>query len=119
MPGPNGGRRLGAGLPKGFKFSPEAIQRRIARIRFDEMMEKLEATILAGPKDEMSTQQISAFGMLLDRMAPRLSATELSGEVARPTVIRAPDVSADSKAWLDQHAPAVVSVDTPKPGDVH
>ena len=95
-------------------WTPDKVRQ---RIRTSLIVNRLTDHVLSGT--EMARTQITAALGLLRKTLPDLSATELSGEVARPTVIRAPDVSADSKAWLDQHAPAMVSVDTPKPGDVH
>jgi hypothetical protein len=109
-----GGKRIGAGLKKGHKFSPEAVQRRIARIKISEHIDKLERFIESAPEDDLRATHLSAIGLLLDRVAPRLSATELSGEVARPTVIRAPETVADSRTWLDKHGPE--RVDEPAPG---
>ncbi len=118
----HGGKRNGAGRLPGIKtkFSPEAVQRRIARIQVGAIIDKLEGFVASAPKDDLKQTHLSAAGLLLDRVAPRLSATELSGQVAHPTVIRSPDVSTDSKAWLDRHAPAVVDVEPkPKPGEVN
>lgn len=56
-------------------------------------------------KVNMSATQVQAATVLLRKTLPDLTATELSGEVAHPSVIRAPDQPATSKAWLDQHGP--------------
>lgn len=114
-----GGRPRGtAGLNKGFKFSPEMVQRRLARIDFDKIVQKLESAATAeGP---LTTVGLQAAALLMDRVAPRLSATELSGQVAHPTVIRAPKPAVDSKAWLDEHAPQRLDPEpAPNPGDVN
>jgi hypothetical protein len=105
-----GKHRLG-GLKKGHTFSPEMVQRRLARTDFDKIIQRLESTATAG-EGVMTTAQLQAAALLLDRVAPRLSATELSGEVARPTVIRAPETVADSRTWLDKHAPERVEPET-------
>lgn len=107
----------GAGLKKGHKFSPEMIQRRLARIDFDKIVQRLENTVIDG-EGPLKTNQLQAAALLLDRVAPKLSSTEINGEITRTTVIRAPETVANSKTWLEQHGPARVSPD-PKPDQVN
>ena len=68
-----------------------------------------------GKPVQLSPTQVTAANILLKKVMPDLAATELSGEVARPTVIRAPDTVADSKAWLDKHGPKRVHSDVHVP----
>ena len=101
------------GLKRGHTFSPEMVQRRLARTNFDKIIQRLESTAIGTGEGPMTGVALQAASLLLDRVAPRLSATELSGEVARPTVIRAPETIAESKTWLEQHGPERVEPDVP------
>lgn len=57
---------------------------------------------------ELSATQIQAGKILLDRALPILQSVEVSGEISTSKVIRAPEVSANSGEWLNQHFPSPV-----------
>jgi len=54
---------------------------------------------------ELSSNQINAAKILLDRALPILQSVEHSGEISSTKVIRAPEVSTGPIAWADEHAP--------------
>ena len=105
------------GPKKGFTYSPEMVQRRLARINFDKIVQRLETTATAG-EGPMTAAQLTAASLLMDRVAPKLTATELSGQVERTTVIRAPETVADTKTWLDKYGPEKIQ-DKPAKGQVN
>jgi hypothetical protein len=83
----HGGKRPGAGRPKG------AASRANEEVR----------------QEAAATGELPLAYML--RIAPfchsRLSSVEHSGEISRPTVIRAPAVSATLEEWQAEYAPDV------------
>ena len=103
---------MAARIRKGTKTDPWPEKVR-ERIKSSMLVNALSDHVL-GNNDMKPTQITAALG-LLRKVLPDLSATELSGEVARPTVIRAPKTVADSKTWLDSHGPARIQPDKPAP----
>lgn len=108
-----GGKPRLRGPKKGFTYSPEMVKRRLGRIDFDKIVQRLEDTASAG-EGPLTNNQLHAITLLMDRIAPKLTATELSGQVERTTVIRAPETVADSKTWLDRYGPAQPEPEQPK-----
>lgn len=82
-----------------------------AKIQTTQLLKRLTGHALGNI--EMSSTQVTAALGVLRKAMPDLAATELSGEVARPTVIRSPETVADSKAWLDKHGPERIEPDQP------
>lgn len=92
------------------KFSPTAAERMRGRIQTDKILQVLNAAALG--EKQISTGQAAAINIALKKVMPDLTATELSGEVARPTVIRAPATVSDSRTWLEQYGPEQRVTDT-------
>lgn len=95
------------------KQEHNGLAARIRKIRHDENTRmKIKVSQLQNALTDhalgnlkMLPSQVTAALGLLRKVMPDLAATELSGEVARPTVIRAPETVRDSRAWLEQHGP--------------
>jgi len=87
-----------------------------AKIKASQLINRLQDHFLG--KVELSATQANVGLGLLRKILPDLAATELSGEVARTTVIRAPETVADSRTWLEKHAPGRDDAE-PKPDQVN
>lgn len=96
---------------RGVRLDPTSTERTRAKIATSQITNRLTDHI--NGKVEMSATQVTAALGLLRKTLPDLSATELSGEVAQPTVVRAPKTSGDSKAWSKDYAPEQLQPDTP------
>ena len=95
----------------GVRLDPKSTERTRAKIQTSQLINRLNSYVIGDIKLEAG--QVTAALGLLDRTLPKLTSTELSGEVARPTVIRAPETIAESKTWLEQHGPERVEPDVP------
>src|SRR6476619_7831016 len=97
------GKRPGAGRPKGAvsRANDEVRQEAAAsgKLPLAYMLRIMRAPSQpVGRRDDMA-KAAASFGH------SRLSSVEHSGEIARPTVIRAPAVSATLDEWRAEHAP--------------
>ena len=54
---------------------------------------------------ELTTTQIQAGKILLDRALPVLQSVEVSGEITTSKVIRAPAIAASTQEWTETHSP--------------
>lgn len=88
----------------GVRLDPNHAEKTRAKIQTSQLINRLNS--YANGEINMTTGQVTAALGLLDRTLPKLTATELSGQVERTTVIRAPESTADSKAWLEKYGPA-------------
>ena len=53
----------------------------------------------------LSSAQVNAGRILLDRALPVLQSVEVSGEVSMPNVIRAPEIASTVDDWEKNHTP--------------
>lgn len=60
----------------------------------------------------LMASQLKAVEILLDRALPRLTATELTGSIEIPNVVRAPTVAADSPDWSSTYRPTPAVTNT-------
>lgn len=100
-----GGARQGAGRPKGVTtvWTREQADRFRARIQTDMLIQRLSG--LASGTLEMPPHAVTAALGLLRKVMPDQAAVEHSGEIATPSVIRAPGVADTAKDWADTHIP--------------
>ena len=99
----HGGNRPGAGRPKGAaSFANEQVRQEAAAT--GELPLAYMLRIMRDP-----SQPVSRRDEMAKAAAPfwhsRLSSVEHSGEISRPTVIRAPAVSATLDEWQAEYAP--------------
>ena len=93
----HGGKRPGAGRPKGAASrANEEVRQEAAASGLLRIMRDPSQPV--GRRDDMAKAAASF-------CHSRLSSVEHSGEIARPTVIRAPAVSATLEEWQAEYAP--------------
>jgi len=56
---------------------------------------------------ELSSTQISAGKVLLDKVLPNLTSVEATSEVTHNYVARMPEMSDTAETWQSQHAPTI------------
>lgn len=77
-----------------------------AKIQTSQLVNRLTAHALG--ETDLTQTQVRAIEILLRKTLPDLSAVEHSGEVAHPTVIRAPEIAHSVDQWQQQHAPPTI-----------
>ena len=74
-----------------------------AKIQASQLVNRLKDHVLG--KIDLTPSQVRAAEVLLRKCLPDLSSIEHSGEIATPSVVRAPNVAASTEEWQQQHAP--------------
>jgi hypothetical protein len=100
---PSGGKRRGAGRPKGARNRVKVEAFRAAAATGELPVEYL-LRIMRDP-DAGWQRQDAAAAAAAPYLHPKLSSIEHSGEIARPTVIRAPSVAASVDEWQAEYVP--------------
>ena len=84
---------------------------RVNKIRHDEnTRQKIRVAKYLNILDEAAdgrrkreNNQVKAIEILLAKSLPSLQSVEISGEITTSKVIRTPNISTDTNAWLQQH----------------
>ena len=77
-----------------------------SRIKASQLINRLTNHVLG--KVEMAPSAVTAALGLLRKVLPDLASVEHSGEIATPSVVRAPPVAASTEEWQRQHVPTTL-----------
>jgi hypothetical protein len=93
---PRGGYRPGAGRPRG-TFNPESVRQKIKA----SMLVKVLQEHALGQRD-LTMSQVRAIGILLKKIIPDLTSTEVKSEVTHHYVAEIPPVLSKQE-WLEKY----------------